>query len=495
MTKGQQGIPLRSNVVIKPQFIITDFSSDEDVDSDENVDENSDTDNEKGNDNYDGNFFKKQSFDHEGIVPMEVLQENKPNSLIENMTENDAEEEDEKPIEETEDEKNRRNFLDWKQKLENGEEKCTKEEYAVAKHLRFNIPIKEAKFVAMGEEVKCFIAKDAVDALMDSKWAKKSDGEIQISDRKSCVNLMNTFLQKGLFHRAIKVERKKDKSDKAKKKKKDDDAIEEDKKSKKEKKKAITDGQDSESKTEDKKKDKKDEDKKEEKKEEKKKKERRLKLNMHDDQIFLDGDNIYVWIYDPIPAKTFLIGLLMVVGAVGFCLFPLWPDEIRIGVYYLSLVGASFVGFVLFLVVLKQILFCLLWLLTFGKIHFWLFPNLTEDVGVLESFKPFYEVKRPGETKKAKDVKKEMRKRREKALENEETESETQEMDAEKTEEQGFEMVSHEDITENGDKVQDENEEEDKDHEGDDEDVGEEEDVKDNETGDNSDNGEDKKNK
>lgn len=118
MTKGQQGIPLRSNVVIKPQFIITDFSSDEDVDSDENVDENYDTDNEKGNDNYDGNFFKKQSFDHEGIVPMEVLQENKPNSLIENMTENDAEEEEEKPIEETEDEKNRRNFLDWKQKLE-----------------------------------------------------------------------------------------------------------------------------------------------------------------------------------------------------------------------------------------------------------------------------------------------------------------------------------------------------------------------------------------
>lgn len=37
-------------------------------------------------------------------------------------------------------------------------------------------------------------AKDAVDALMDSKWAKKSDGEIQISDRKSCVNLMNKYV-------------------------------------------------------------------------------------------------------------------------------------------------------------------------------------------------------------------------------------------------------------------------------------------------------------
>jgi hypothetical protein len=65
-----------------------------------------------------------------------------------------------------------------------------------------------------------------------------------------------------------------------------------------------------------------------------------------------------------------------------------------------------------------------------------------------------YEIKKPGDAKqKAKDVKKEIRKRREKALENEETESETQEGDGEKTEEQGFEMVSHDDITENKDQV------------------------------------------
>lgn len=347
----------------------------------------------------------------------------------------------------------------------------------------------------MGEVVKAFTGKDAVDALLESKWAKTSSGEIQITDRKSCVNLMNIFLQKGLFHRAVKVERKKDKGDKTKKKKKDDDVVEEDKKSKKDKKiKAITDGQESENKEEKKKekeKEKKDEEKKVEKKDEKKKKERRLKLNMHEEQLFLDGDSIYVWIYDPIPAKTFLIGLLMVVGAVGFCLFPLWPDELRIGVYYLSLVGASFVGFVLFLVVLKQVLFCVVWLLTFGKIHFWIFPNLTEDVGVIESFKPLYVVKKPDGKPKAKDVKKEMRKRREKALENEETESETQEVEGEKTEEQEFEMVSHEDITENGEKNEDIEEDEDKDHEGDEEDV-EEEDNRDTETGDNSDNTENK---
>ena len=41
------------------------------------------------------------------------------------------------------------------------------------------------------------------------------------------------------------------------------------------------------------------------------------------------------------------------IGAVALCLFPLWPDWMRIAVYYASLMGASFVGFMLFLIVCK----------------------------------------------------------------------------------------------------------------------------------------------
>ena len=35
-------------------------------------------------------------------------------------------------------------------------------------------------------------------------------------------------------------------------------------------------------------------------------------------------------------------------------------------------------------------LFVIVWLLTFGKHHLWILPNLTEDVGFFESFKPWY---------------------------------------------------------------------------------------------------------
>ena len=36
----------------------------------------------------------------------------------------------------------------------------------------------------------------------------------------------------------------------------------------------------------------------------------------------------------------------------------------------------------------------LVWAFTMGSTKFWLFPNLNEDLGILESFKPLYTIKR-----------------------------------------------------------------------------------------------------
>jgi translocation protein SEC62 len=64
----------------------------------------------------------------------------------------------------------------------------------------------------------------------------------------------------------------------------------------------------------------------------------------------------------------------------------------RKGVYYLSIAAAGFLIFIIALVAIRLVVFCVLWALTFGKHHFWLFPNLTEDVGFLASFWPIYQV-------------------------------------------------------------------------------------------------------
>lgn len=59
------------------------------------------------------------------------------------------------------------------------------------------------------------------------------------------------------------------------------------------------------------------------------KKKRKIRLDMHPDQVFVDGAEAYVWIYDPIPVHYWLFGALLVVGAIVVCLFPLWPPILR----------------------------------------------------------------------------------------------------------------------------------------------------------------------
>ena len=64
----------------------------------------------------------------------------------------------------------------------------------------------------------------------------------------------------------------------------------------------------------------------------------------------------------------------------------------RKGVYYLSLAAAGFLIFILGLVVLRIVVFSFVWLITFGRHHLWLLPNLTEDVGFFASFWPLFQV-------------------------------------------------------------------------------------------------------
>lgn len=120
-------------------------------------------------------------------------------------------------------------------------------------------------------------------------------------------------------------------------------------------------------------------------------KKKKFKLELNDEQTFLDSPNeFYVWFYSPTTIKQYIMGALLVIGCIGVCLFPLWPSEVRTGVYYLSMVLASLLGLLLSLAVVKYIIFAGVWILTIGKIKFWLLPNLTEDVGFFESFVPFY---------------------------------------------------------------------------------------------------------
>lgn len=231
-----------------------------------------------------------------------------------------------------------------------------------------------------------FVASKALDALMASKFAQ---GErCLFPSREIAIDFLDTMLMHKFFHRAKKVpvsdaelrrgkkSTEKDKSDDEKtvKKRQTTDKLKDEK--------ASADDTETGTNAESTKIDNKPAE----------KKKRKIRLDMHPDQVFIDGGEAYVWIYDPIPMHYWLFGALVVVGAIVVCLFPLWPPMIRQGVYYLSIAAAGFLVFILGLAALRFIVFCVVWVLTGSKHHLWIFPNLTEDVGFFASFWPLYTV-------------------------------------------------------------------------------------------------------
>lgn len=260
------------------------------------------------------------------------------------------------------------------------EDKPSKVEYNVARYLRDKLPVKKTSLLE--HKVEYFNAARAVDCLLDSPWAVgKGKKEELFTTRESVVEFMNILLRHKFFHRAKKIIVTKTK------KKKDDEGSTP--KAVRERKTTTTAASDETKDTEERK--------------EVEEKKRRLKLDMHLDQVFVDANEPYVWIYDPVPLRAWIIGALLVFGAVAVSVFPLWPRIVRDYVYYLSLATASVLGAIFVLALLRYVVFFIIWACTMGKHHFWFLPNLTEDVGILESFWPLYHYEyRGGDTNVAK---------------------------------------------------------------------------------------------
>ncbi|SCU94792.1 LANO_0E08152g1_1 [Lachancea nothofagi CBS 11611] len=104
----------------------------------------------------------------------------------------------------------------------------------------------------------------------------------------------------------------------------------------------------------------------------------------------LQPDEYYTWNYNPKTLTDYLLVAGIVVGILAFVCYPLWPASMRRVVYYVSLALLALIG-LFFAVAILRFFVYLLSLATYSeKGGFWLFPNLFEDCGVLESFKPLY---------------------------------------------------------------------------------------------------------
>lgn len=99
-------------------------------------------------------------------------------------------------------------------------------------------------------------------------------------------------------------------------------------------------------------------------------------------------DMHYMWLYEGSQWKNklYAVGALILVFAV--VMFPLWPLVLRQGVWYLSMGMTGLLGLFFAMAIFRLILFVIT--MFAAPPGLWLYPNLFEDVGFWDSFKPLW---------------------------------------------------------------------------------------------------------
>jgi len=101
------------------------------------------------------------------------------------------------------------------------------------------------------------------------------------------------------------------------------------------------------------------------------------------------GDDMYyVWLWEGPQVMRKVYAALALVAIFALVCYPLWPAKLRQGGYYLSWGFLCFMGLFFAMAIFRVILFCVTYFVVPPGL--WLFPNLWEDVSVIDSFKPVW---------------------------------------------------------------------------------------------------------
>lgn len=114
----------------------------------------------------------------------------------------------------------------------------------------------------------------------------------------------------------------------------------------------------------------------------------------------LESNAYFCWLYQKPNPLMLLYSVLLLLAVFTVILFPLWPSFMKIGVWYLSMAMLGLLGLFFALAIVRFIIY--IFSLVALPCPFWLFPNLFEDCGVIESFKPIYAWEKPSSKKSRK---------------------------------------------------------------------------------------------
>lgn len=98
-----------------------------------------------------------------------------------------------------------------------------------------------------------------------------------------------------------------------------------------------------------------------------------------------EEDAYFAWIYEGNKTMSHLLTTVLVIGFLCCVCFPIWPQFLKVFVWYMSV---TLLIFIFFLVTFRGFIFLMVWVLGFD---FWIWPNLfDEHLGFYDSFKPMY---------------------------------------------------------------------------------------------------------
>jgi translocation protein SEC62 len=95
----------------------------------------------------------------------------------------------------------------------------------------------------------------------------------------------------------------------------------------------------------------------------------------------------YIWLFEGSQWKQKAYAALALVAVFAIVMFPLWPYTLRRGVWYLSMACLGLLGLFFGLAIVRLIIFAIT-IVAGPAPGIWIFPNLFEDVGFFDSFKP-----------------------------------------------------------------------------------------------------------
>ncbi|KAJ1879054.1 Translocation protein S62 [Coemansia sp. RSA 1722] len=101
-----------------------------------------------------------------------------------------------------------------------------------------------------------------------------------------------------------------------------------------------------------------------------------------------DEEAYFAWLYEGSQLMTYLGGIGVVAVVLAGVMFPLWPSSLRKGTWYLSMLALGLLGLLFAIAIVRLIVYVIS--LGVAPRGLWIFPNLFEDVGFVESFIPLY---------------------------------------------------------------------------------------------------------